>query len=136
MAGRLTVAVLAALVLTGLAAALHQLGPDLGGFGPGCLLHRWTGLYCAGCGMTRAAWHLLHLQPLAALRMNPLLVLLLPLLAAGLALELAAWVRGPQRPTPRLRLGWPATVALVAVLLAYGVVRNLPWWPFTLLAPH
>ena len=86
--------------------------------------------------MTRAAWHLLHFEPFEAFRKNPLMVLLLPLVVTGLALELAAWVRGPERRTPRLRPGWRTTIVLVVVLLAYGVVRNFPWWPFTLLAPH
>jgi hypothetical protein len=123
-------------VLAALTTALYQLGPAFGGWAPGCLLHRLTGFWCAGCGMTRAVWHLLHCEPVAALRQNPLLVVLLPLVVAGLALELTAWVRSPQRPTPRLRLDWRVSTALAGVLLAYGIVRNFPWWPCTLLAPQ
>jgi len=123
-------------VLAGLAGVLYRMGPGLGGFGPGGMMYRATGFYCAGCGMTRAAYHLLHFEPVQAFHSNPLMVLLLPLVAAGIAMEVLAWVRGPERPTPRLRPHWRVTVALVVLLLAYGVVRNFPWWPFTLLAPH
>ena len=136
MKRRLALVVVAGVVLAVLAGVLYRVGPGLGGYFPGCILHKTTGLYCAGCGMTRAAYHLLHFEFAEAFRKNPLMVLLLPVIAAGIGLEVLAWVRGPERATPRLRLGWRSTVVLVAVLLAYGVVRNFPWWPFTLLAPH
>jgi hypothetical protein len=136
MKKRLAVVGAAGAVFAVLAALLFVLGPKLGGYSPGCILHRTTGLYCAGCGMTRAAYDLLHGEWLAAFRMNPLMVLLLPFVAVGLGLELLAWVRGPERPTPQFRLHWRVTVVLVTVILVYGVVRNFPWWPFTLLAPH
>ncbi len=136
MKSRLGVVGAAGAVLAVLAVVLYRVGPGLGGFGPGCMMYDATGFYCAGCGMTRAAYHVLHFELAEAFRLNPLMVLLLPVLAVGIAMEVLAWVRGPERATPRLRLHWRVTVALVVVLLAYGVVRNFPWWPFTLLVPH
>jgi hypothetical protein len=136
MRKRMVIAGAVGAVCVVLAVVLHRVGPGLGGFSPGCVFRQTTGFYCAGCGMTRAAYHLLHLEPAKAFRMNPLMVLLLPVIIAGISLEVLAWVRGPERPTPRLRPGWKTTVVLVTVILLYGVVRNFPWWPFTLLAPH
>ena len=136
MRGRLAIVGVLGAVLAVLAWALYRLGPDLGGMSPGCVWRRTTGLYCAGCGMTRAAYDLMHFEFAKAFRMNPLMVSLLPFIVVGISLEVLAWVRGPERPTPRLRPGWKVTVALVTVILVYGVVRNFPWWPFTLLAPH
>jgi hypothetical protein len=54
--------------------------------------------------------------------LNPLMVLSLPLLA--LMLLNPPWVY-------RRWVPWTAMV----VLIAYGILRNIPWWPCTLLAP-
>lgn len=42
-------------------------------FGP-CLFHTMTGLYCPGCGGTRAVWYLLHGHFLLSLRFHPLVL--------------------------------------------------------------
>ena len=136
MKKRLAVVAVVGAALAVLAGVLYRTGPGMGGFAPGCILHKTTGFHCAGCGMTRAAYHLLHFEFAEAFRKNPLMVLLLPMISVGIGLEVLAWVRGPERPTPRLRLDWRLTVALVTLLLVYGVARNFPWWPFSLLAPH
>jgi len=135
MAGRITAVAAGGLGLAVLAGVMFHVGPGFGGWAPGCLFQRWFGLHCAGCGMTRAAWHLLHGEPLEAFRKNPLLVVLAPVVAVGIGLEIAAWVRGSDRPTPRLRPAPWVGVGLVVVILGYAVLRNLPWWPFSLLAP-
>lgn len=102
---------------------------------PGCTFHRLTGFHCPGCGMTRAAAALLHGEVAAAFRLNPVGILLLPLALAGLAIELLGWVRG--RPLPfHMNPGARGAWALVLIIAGFWVLRNLPWWPFTLLAPH
>ena len=85
---------------------------------------RWAlGWYCPGCGSVRALHRLLHGNVAAALRMNSLFVLSLPLLAL-----LAA--------RPRLiYLPW-IPWSYVFVVIGYGILRNLSAWPFRLLAPH
>jgi hypothetical protein len=100
---------------------------------PPCPFHYLTGLHCPGCASTRATLALLHGDLARALRMNGLLVLSLPLLLAwaGLALWRGFRYGRPPAELPR----HTATVALV-VLLLFAVLRNLPWWPFVLLAPH
>jgi hypothetical protein len=91
---------------------------------PHCLLHSWTGLYCPGCGTGRAIEQLVHGHGLVALRLNPVMMVILPL--AG-----ALWVTGR---LDRLKPAWIWT--LLIVLVAFGVLRNLPWPPFTWLAPQ
>jgi len=132
---RLSVVAIGGLLMAAAGWWLFAVGPGLNGWGPKCLLHEWTGLHCAGCGMTRAASHLLHGRLWEAFRMNPLMVGLLPLVSVGMGLEIAAWVRGPGRPTPRLRLGMWGTIGLLVALILFMVLRNFPWWPFSLLAP-
>jgi hypothetical protein len=88
-----------------------------------CPLHRLTGLYCSGCGSLRAAHLLLHGNLAGALRMNPLMVFLLPIVGL-LAL----------RPSPAYPKWMPW--AALAILILYGIARNIPLWPFILLAPN
>ena len=105
----------------------HQAGNPL----PPCPSRWLTGLFCPGCGSTRALHALLHGDLPGALAMNPLLVLSLPVVAV-LALE---WLRLlPAKLAPvALRIG--NARAWAVVLIAYGVLRNLPWPPFAWLAP-
>ena len=88
------------------------------------MLHAMTGWYCPGCGTARAVSMLTHGHLLAALRMNPVTVLGLPLIGV-------LYVTGR---LDRLKPVWIWT--LLVVLVVFGVLRNLPWQPFTLLAPQ
>jgi hypothetical protein len=90
---------------------------------PLCPLHELTGLWCPFCGSTRAAYALLHAQPATALHDNALFVLALPVLALlwGRWLYSAGSPAGSHRPLPR-----PVIWAGIVLVLAFGVVRNLP----------
>lgn len=124
-------AALATALLAG-AALLWQFDPHLAGNPlPPCPSRWLTGLFCPGCGSTRALHALLHGDLPGALAMNPLLVLSLPAVAL-LALE---WLRMlPEKLVPlAMRLGHARFWAIV--LIGYGVLRNLPWAPFRWLAP-
>jgi hypothetical protein len=98
---------------------------------PPCPLHALTGLYCPGCGSTRALHALLQGDVPGAMAMNPLLVIALPLLAA-MALNAAGWRPAGMQWLWRV-LGRP--LPWLVVLLGYAVLRNLPWAPFAWLAP-
>ncbi|MHB9109292.1 MAG: DUF2752 domain-containing protein [Armatimonadota bacterium] len=107
---------------------------------PGCPFYLLTdrllgeGLHCPGCGSTRAFHALTHGDLLAALRMNVLALAAIPLLVAGTCSQ--AWHTRRGTPYKALlyspRLAWAITV----LVIGYGLLRNLPWWPFMLLAPH
>lgn len=95
-------------------------------FYPQCFMYRATGLSCPGCGGLRAVHHLLHGDVLMAFRFNPVFIAALPV---------TAWLVGRRllkRPPLAHR-----TVALLAwlslaVLIAFGVLRNLLPGFFTL----
>ncbi|MES2923274.1 MAG: DUF2752 domain-containing protein [Verrucomicrobiota bacterium] len=113
---------------------LYQWGPFGQLWLPGCLFHQLTGLNCPGCGMTRAAHATLHGRPGEAFRFNPVGMILLPLACVGVGIELLGWVRG--RPLPfRLNVGSSGAWAIVWIVIGFWILRNLPWWPFTLLSP-
>ena len=101
---------------------------------PGCVFHKLTGLHCAGCGMTRAAYATLHGRLGEAFRLNPVGMVLLPLASLGVLIEVLGWVRG--RPLPfRMTVGKHGAWALGMTIIAFWALRNIPVWPFTLLAP-
>ena len=116
-----------------LAFLLYQSGPTASWL-PGCLFHRITGLDCAGCGMTRAAHAALHGRWSEAFRYNPLGMILLPAAMVGIGLELIGWLCGKPLPL-RFRIGGRWAWGVAGVLIAFWVLRNIPAWPFTLLAP-
>jgi hypothetical protein len=101
---------------------------------PKCVIHEWTGLHCPGCGGTRAFQALAHGDLIGALGMNPFGVGVIVYLAL-LALRTSWEAAFPDRHWRRLPFSDRAAWGLVALLLVFTVLRNLPWWPFTLLAP-
>ncbi|MGH8050963.1 MAG: DUF2752 domain-containing protein [Arenimonas sp.] len=98
---------------------------------PSCLFHKMTGLYCPGCGLTRALHALVHFDLLRAIRMNAFFILCTPLFA------LLTWRLFRPLPPMLEKLVRPLAspwLWVIAVPL-FGIVRNLPWYPFYLLAP-
>lgn len=105
---------------------------------PPCWFYAVTGWYCPGCGSTRGVHQLLHGHLAAAFRMNPFMVLCTPYLAyayltyaARVAFPRAHWHSSARAPT-KAQWIW----SLLALILLYWALRNVPAYPFNLLAPH
>jgi len=107
--------------------------PVTAGFFPVCPLFSLTGLRCPGCGLTRGFHALFHGDVLTALHFNALLpVYALVFGFMFVSLVLVA-VRGRG-------LSWKifppsAMYGILVLAAAFFVLRNLPFYPFTLLAP-
>jgi hypothetical protein len=105
--------------------------PTVAGAGdaPTCLLKYTTGFVCPGCGGTRAAWYLLHADVPAAARHHAIFVFAVPFLlymyVAWAGKRLFGW------RLPQLTISPAVMIAFVAVWGVWGVLRNLPWAPFT-----
>lgn len=110
---------------------LYRFDPVQSGIYPKCVFHELTGLYCPGCGAARAFHALVHGDFLAALDYNPLLVIALPVIIAMIVLEIVGYFCNRRYGLFQM---WQA-VALVTLIVAYTVLRNLPIEPFTYLAP-
>jgi hypothetical protein len=122
-----------AMALAGAVAVVALFDPSTESFFPVCPLYKVTGLACPGCGLTRGMHALLHGDVLAALDLNALT----PVFAAGglffiVSLVLLA-VRGRGLKMNVYR-PWMLGCFLV-VMLAFGVLRNLPIYPFNVLYP-
>ncbi len=125
---------LVVLLLTFSAFLLRQGGPAAVPWLPGCVFRQATGLDCAGCGMTRATYAALHGRIGEAFRFNPVGMALFPVALLGVGLETLGWVRG-KPPRWRLAIGSKGAWALAGIIIAFTVLRNIPVWPLTLLAP-
>ncbi len=96
-----------------------------------CIFKAMTGLNCPGCGLTRAMHALVHFDLYRAFRMNAFFIVSVPLVT------LLMWRL--YRPLPAalefiikpLANPWPWVIAVPM----FAVLRNLPWYPFYLLAP-
>jgi hypothetical protein len=98
---------------------------------PPCMFKAFTGYYCIGCGLTRALHALVHGDIGGAFAMNPLAMLVLPLIPLMLIDGRGA--------TPALLKPFMSVVMTpklwMLLLPAYWIARNLPWAPFSWLAP-
>ena len=137
LSDRLVSRVLALAVVVAVPAGLTVLylkPPTEGSFYPRCYFHVLTGLHCPGCGATRCLHALLHGDLAQAAAYNLLFLLLLPpLLAWGACVWWSLWAG---RPAPGWRMPPWVFRALLVVVFAFWVLRNLPFPPFNLLAPH
>ncbi|MDT0555460.1 DUF2752 domain-containing protein [Patiriisocius hiemis] len=94
-----------------------------------------TGYHCPGCGSQRAIHQLLHLDIAAAFRLNPLMVLSLPLIFWGLGIMIWNYIYQTEY---RVWLFYNKyfIYGYFGLAVVYWVVRNLPYYPFNLLAPN
>ena len=92
---------------------------------PPCFVLQTFGIACPSCGATRATHLLLNGDIVSALDYNALLVVLVPLVLLAM---LRWWIGAARGWTSAWTL--PRVIALSSVVLAWGVVRNLPFAPF------
>jgi uncharacterized membrane protein len=100
---------------------------------PPCPFLWATGCYCPGCGAARAFHNLARGDFGTAFSYNPLLVAALPAFAYVYLSFLSSEFVGRRLPTSQ-RL-WRHAWVLPVVIVVYWIARNLPWEPFTYLAP-
>ena len=115
----------AAVMFALLVVAVYRDPSVLTTFPPPCIFRKATGIYCPGCGSTRALRALFGGDFFAALRYNPFSVSVLFALPALLVL------RRPQFRALYYRLA----VVVCAFVLVFTVLRNVPLPAFDFLRP-
>lgn len=114
-------------------ALLYVRNPEDAGFYPPCFFYALTGLHCPGCGTLRGLHQLLNGNLLAALGYNPYMLLALPVIGYVYLSALLLSVSGKRLPAVFV----PPTLiwGLLAAIVAFWILRNVPVYPFTVLAP-
>jgi len=100
---------------------------------PVCPLLALTGFACPGCGLTRGFHALFHGDIVTALDFNgliPIWTVIFGYLFVSLVLTAT---RGRVLPWRFIR-PW-MLFGLLVVMLTFGVLRNLPYYPFNILFP-
>jgi len=90
-----------------------------------CPLYQMTGLWCPGCGLTRATHSLLSGDVGAAFGLN----LFFPLFLGAIVVGWLAWMRRALGRAPLVafsRLPMWLPIAAAVALVVFGVLRNLP----------
>jgi Protein of unknown function (DUF2752) len=100
---------------------------------PKCPVFSLSGMYCPGCGSQRALHAFLNGQLYIAFRQN----LLATFCYIALLAELFLIIAGSRKWRPTIWLNQTRYAALIILfaVLAFTLFRNIPVYPFTLLAP-
>ena len=131
-AARLSAAGGLAALVTG-SAFVWYFDPTKANFFPVCPLYALTGFACPGCGLTRGFHALLHGDIVTALDYNALIPVFL-IIFAGILISLAS-VAFRGRALARLDAAPKLIVGLFVLMVVFGLVRNLPYYPFSVLYP-
>ncbi len=102
-------------------------------FLPVCPLYSMTGYACPGCGLTRGFHALFHGDILTALDYNALLPIFALVLGFFYLSMVSVAVRG--RGFGAWAYSPKFLFAFLILLIVFGVVRNLPFYPFSVLFP-
>jgi hypothetical protein len=121
------------LLLIGVAVLFFVLDPNKYTIFPKCMFHSLTGAYCPGCGSQRALHSLLHLNLAAVVDYNflflPAALFILYHYLHPLLNKLFGW------KLPNLFYKKYTPWVVFAVVVTFWILRNLPWYPFSVLAP-
>lgn len=100
---------------------------------PLCISCDKLGIYCPSCGVGRALSCLVHGDLKGAFKLNQLLIIFLPFIFYWYicnileCFNLHPW---------RFKLNRKIIFIIILVIILYGILRNIPIYPFKLLAPH
>lgn len=110
-----------------------SINPSEVDFLPKCPFYFTTGFYCPGCGSQRATHQLLNFNILGVLRQNILYLICLFIIAYHLVVvglntyfkkNIYNYMNHP-------KTGW----FLLVFIVSFWILRNIPSFPFNLLAP-
>ena len=87
-----------------------------------CAVNKLFGLYCSGCGLTRAAGAMLDFDFYQAIRYNAFSIILLPLLLVFVISSIWEYIFNKSSFISKLPFSF--WIVLFSAVFIYGVVRN------------
>ena len=111
---------------------LFFFSPFDSGWYPRCLFKSLTGIYCPGCGSTRACYYLVHGEFARSLRYHPLILPIIPVMIVLFIRFFYEWLTGKEWKIPGL---YPFSVILLILFILLFILRNIPLECFDLLRP-
>lgn len=125
-----------AIIFGGLSLAVFYFftNPNEVNFLPECPLYFTTGIYCPGCGSQRAAHQLLNFNIFGVLQQNVLFFISLLILGYHITLT---GINAFFKKNFHNYMYHPKTpLVILAVIVVFWILRNIPYYPFNLLAPN
>jgi hypothetical protein len=118
---------------TALAVFFFLLDPARHEIFPRCIFNSLTGYYCPGCGSQRAIHSLLHLDFAGVVSYNfmfiPALLLIFYHYLHPVFNRLFGW------KLPNVFYFRNTPLVILGVILLFWILRNIPYYPFSVLAP-
>ena len=122
------------IIFTGLAILFFVLNPTEHEIFPKCVFNSVTGYYCPGCGSQRAIHSLLHLNFAGVVGNNflflPALFLLIYHYSFAFLNKKFSW------KLPNIFYFKSTPWIILVVIILFWILRNLPVYPFNILAPN
>ena len=103
-------------------------------FFPRCPLYSTTGIYCPGCGSQRAMHSFLHLDFKGVLKYNVLFFFGVIVFIYHLVVNILNNYYG--KNIKNVLYHKKAPILILILIIIFWILRNIPVYPFTLLAPH
>ncbi len=95
------------------------------GFAIFCPFHKFTGLYCPGCGVTRMLFSLIKLDFYQAFRYNSLVFILLII---GIIYLLIKFIL--KKFNIIIKVPNYVWYILIIIVIIYGILRNIPYFNY------
>jgi Protein of unknown function (DUF2752) len=102
---------------------------------PKCPLYSFTHLYCTGCGSQRAFHQILHGNFIQATHYNVMAVIFLPYILLKYLIDLVNYLF-KKSISLSFYSNQKVNISILVVFIIFTVLRNIPLYPFNLLAPH
>jgi len=117
-----------------LAFLFFYVNPSNVNFFPKCPLYVTTGIYCPGCGSQRATHQLLHLNILGVLQQN--ILYLFGVLLIGYHLIVTSLNLFFKKHIYNYLYHPKTPIIILIIVIVFWILRNIPYYPFNLLAPN
>jgi len=135
---RFILLIITCLLLAAAVFVVYRFNPGRDPFTPACSFYGTTGLYCPGCGMTRALHSIMNGHFGEAFSYNPLWPFFALLILGSLCLWFYFLLTGKNsfNPVNRFLAKHPCyCIITAAAVILFWILRNIPIFPFTVLAP-